>query len=179
MSIGRVEDALRSTAQLLVMALAAFAAWIIWPFLIGTGWLPSPMKMVRRMLEMAEVKPGDTLYDLGAGDGRIVITAAEEFGARAVGVEADPLRLLWSRLRIRMAGLEDRASVLWGNFFHTDLGDATVVTIYQRRGTNNDLREKLERELKPGARVVSYMFSFDGWRPEEVDEDSRVYLYVI
>lgn len=162
-----------------LLALFAFIAWIFWPFLIGTGWLPSPMKAVRRMLGMAEVGPGDTLYDLGSGDGRFLIAAARELGARAVGIEADPLRVALSRLRIRAAGLQGMASVRWGNFFRVDLGEASVVTIYQSQGTNNDLRAKLERELRPGARVVSYMFTFDGWEPAEADEDSNVYLYVI
>ena len=138
-----------------------------------------PMEIVRRMLEMAGVQPGDTLYDLGSGDGRIIVTAASEFGARAVGVEVDPLLLLWSRLRIKMAGLEEKASILWGNFFHLDLGDATVVTLYQNQRTNNNLREKFKRELKSGTRVASYSFTFDGWEPDEVDDESKVYLYLI
>lgn len=163
----------------IVFILAALVAWIFWPFFIGTGWLPSPMRIVRKMLDMADVRPVDIVYDLGCGDGRIIITAAQEFGARAVGVEADPIRTLLSKLRTRVAGLEGKVNILWGNFFHLNLGEATVVTIYQSQGTNNNLREKFKRELKPGTRIVSYMFTFDGWKPEKVDEKSNVYLYVI
>lgn len=173
-----VEDILKFT-EFIGLIFVAFLLWVFWPTFIGTGWLPTPMEIVRRMLEMACVQAEDTVFDLGSGDGRIVIVAAGEFGARAVGVEVDPLRLLWSRLRIRMSGLEEKASVLWSNFFHLDLRDANVVTIYQNQRTNNNLREKLKRELRPGTRVVSYMFTFDGWEPDEVDEGSKVYLYVI
>lgn len=157
----------------------AFILWVTWPTFIGTGWLPTPMEAVRRMLEMADVQQGDAVYDLGSGDGRVIVTAAGEFGARAVGVEADPLRLLWSLLRIRVAGLEEKVSAVWGNLFSMDIGEATVVTVYQNPRTNKRLRGKLESELRPGTRVVSYMFTFEEWEPDEVDKEFKAYLYVI
>jgi len=159
--------------------LSALVVWIFWPFVIGAGWVPTPTKAVLKMIDMAEVKPSDTVYDLGSGDGRIIIAAAKERGCRAVGIEADPLRLLLTRLRIKAGGLEGRVEVLWGNFFKKDLGGATVVTIYQTQDTNNRLREKLRRELGPGSRVVSYVFTFEDWQPAKVDDRSEVYLYVI
>ena len=157
--------------------ISAVLIWLIYPvFLGGFGWQPTPIDRVREMLSMADVKPGDTVYDLGSGDGRIIAVAAKEFGARAVGIEIDPVRVLLSRLRIR--GLRDVA-VVRGNFFKADLGDATVVTLFQRAGTNNALRDKFVSELKPGSRVVSFVYDIEGWTPSKVNEKARIYLYVI
>ena len=153
--------------------------WIVWPLLIGAGWVPTPRRVVRRMLRLAWVGPGDTLFELGSGDGRIMFMAAREFGAEAVGIEADPLRVLLTLAWIRLTGLTGRVSVLWGNFFKKDLGAASVVTVYQSTEINNRLKDKFTRELKPGTRVVSHAFMFDGWEPVKVDEESEVYLYVI
>ena len=153
------------------------ALWIFWPLVIGAQWIPTPKKVVREMLGFAGVGPGDTVIDLGSGDGRIILMAASEFGASAVGIEADPLRVLITRFRIRSQGLEDGVEVVWGNFFGADLGAASVVTVYQSTAINRRLREKLRGELRPGARVVSYSFLVEGWEPMKVDEKTRLYLY--
>jgi cyclopropane fatty-acyl-phospholipid synthase-like methyltransferase len=128
-------------------------------------------------LEIADVKEDDVLYDLGSGDGRIIIEAADKYNAKAIGIEADPLRVLWSRARIGSRKMQDRVSVIWGNFFTSDLSEATVVTIYQGQDINKRLVKKLERELKPGTRVVSYSFSFYGWTPIKEEQISPIYLY--
>jgi precorrin-6B methylase 2 len=128
---------------------------------------------------MAKVKPGDVVYDLGSGDGRIIITAAKEFHARSVGIEANPLLILWARRKIRTMGLKDRVNVVWGNFFRKDLGEADVVTLFLMQGTNDGLRKKLEEELRPGARVVSHVFTFQEWRPLDANHGSDLYLYEI
>lgn len=153
--------------------------WLFWPLVIGAGWVPTPMKTVRRMLELAEIQSEDIVYDLGSGDGRIILTAAQEFGARTVGIEADPIRVIWSRLVINFRGLGQLVSVIWGNFFHKSLREATVVTIYQTQEINNRLREKFIRELKSGTRIVSYNFTFDTWTPIKIDEKAHIYLYTI
>ncbi|UCH03253.1 MAG: methyltransferase domain-containing protein [Candidatus Bathyarchaeota archaeon] len=131
------------------------------------------------MLELADVQEGDVVIDLGSGDGRILIAAAKERKAKAIGIEADPLRLMWSRRNIRNHGLHKQAKVVWGNFLDKDLGEASVVTIYQSQDINNTLEPKLERELKPGTRVVSHVFSFNGWDPQKVDNESHVYFYIV
>lgn len=131
------------------------------------------------MLALAKVNQNDTLVDLGSGDGRIIIMAAEEFGASAFGVEADPLRVLWSRKVIRRRGLKDKVKVIWGNFFTQSLVEASVVAIYQGHDINNQLKTKLASELTPGTRVVSYSFPFDGWTPVETTKNPNIYLYVI
>ncbi|UCD73024.1 MAG: class I SAM-dependent methyltransferase [Candidatus Bathyarchaeota archaeon] len=149
------------------------------PFLLGAPWFPTSMGTVRRMLLMAGVKPGDVVYDLGSGDGRIIVTAAKEFGARSVGIEVNPLWVWWTRLRIGVLGLRDHVEVIRGNFFREHLGEADVVTLYLLQGTNDRLRRKLEKELKPGARVVTHVYTFKGWRPLTVDNESEIYLYKI
>lgn len=167
------------TTEIFIVFIGAIGLWIVWPLLIGAGWVPTPRRVVRRMLRLAGVGPGDTLFELGSGDGRIMFMAAREFGAEAVGIEADPLRVLLTLAWIRLTGLTGRVSVLWGNFFKKDLGAASVVTVYQSTEINNRLKDKFTRELKPGTRVVSHAFTFDGWEPVKVDEESEVFLYVI
>ena len=163
----------------LEFCVAAFLLWMVWSAVVGAPWLPTPQKRVRRMLEVARVTSDDVLYDLGSGDGRIVVTAAADFGATAIGLEIDPLRVRWSRFNIRRRRLQARAKILRKNFFKVDLSDATVVTLYQGYEINKRIGDKLAQDLKPGARVVSYRFILDGWTPDEIDQESSVFLYRI
>ncbi len=153
--------------------------WLIWSASVGAPWVPTPKKRVRAMLEIANVTADDIVYDLGSGDGRIVVMASKEFGAQSVGIEIDPLRLLWSRLVIRHHKLRSRAHVVRGNFFKMDLSKATVVTLYQGYEINKKIREKLAQDLHPGSRVVSYRFTLDGWTPVQKSEESSTYLYLV
>jgi predicted RNA methylase len=164
---------------LLFAVIIAFLVWLIWPTIIGAPWVPTPRKVAKRMLELADVQETDVVIDLGSGDGRIIMIAANDYNARTIGIEADPIRLLWSRINISRKGLSERATVFSGNFFHKDLGEATVVTIYQTQEINNKLKPKLEKELKPGTRVVSHAFTFNGWEPKTVDRESQLYLYIV
>jgi predicted RNA methylase len=131
------------------------------------------------MLEFAGVNSDDILYDLGSGDGRIIVMAGKDFGATSIGIEIDPLRLMLSRFSIRRHGLKDKVKVIRGNFFNVNLSDATIVTLYQGYIINKKIRAKLAEELKPGARVVSYRFILDGWKPEKTNEDESIFLYVV
>lgn len=126
-------------------------------------YVPTPEHMVRRMLELADVGEDDVVYDLGSGDGRIVIMAAKEFGARGVGVEIDRDLVERARFKARQAGVADRVAFRRGDLFDADIGDATVVALYLWPHMNERLRPKLQSELAPGARVVSYDFGIDGW----------------
>jgi len=155
-----------------------FLLWLVWPILIGAIFLPTPLDVVEKMLSIADVGKGDVLYDLGSGDGRIIIEAAER-GARGVGVEADPIRVIWSRFKARRNPAHERLRVIWGDFFKTSISEATVVTVYQGDSINNRLREKFEAELKPGSRVVSFSFIFEGWEPTKKHPDANVYLYIV
>lgn len=147
-----------------------------WTNILGAPWVPTSMSLVRKMLDMAEVGPGDLVYDLGCGDGRIIFTAARRYGARAVGFEIDPLRYLWCRLLIRVLGLRDRVQIVFGDFFKQDLSEADVVTCYLLQSTNNKLEDKFEKELRPGTRVVSNTFTFIGLQQVREDGDARLYL---
>lgn len=119
------------------------------------------------MLEAGHVKPGDTVYDLGSGDGRIVITAAQKFGARAVGVEIRPDLCRIATERIKSLGLADRVMMIQGNVLRVDLSGADVVTMYLLTSSNERLKPNLEKYLKPGARVVSNEFPIKGWKTVE------------
>jgi predicted RNA methylase len=129
--------------------------------------IPTPEFLVDRMLEAARVKPGDTVYDLGSGDGRIVITAAEKYGAKAVGVELRPDLCDKARERVKELGLEDKVTIVQGSALHVDLSPADVVTMYFLTSSNERLRPSLERYLKPGSRVVSNQFPVKGWKPAQ------------
>lgn len=128
---------------------------------------PTPHSVVAEMLKLARVGANDVVYDLGCGDGRIVIAAAKR-GARGVCVDIDPQRITESRASAQRAGVADRIRFLNQDLFDTDIGDATVVTLFLWPSVNLKLRPKLWRELKPGTRVVSYIHSMDDWSPQEM-----------
>ena len=158
---------------------AAFGIFMLWSVAVGAGWEPTSRTKVRRMLEMSGAGPSDVVYDLGSGDGRIIMEAARTYHARAVGVEADPLRALFSRLVVSLLHLKGQVKVIWGNFFHIDLSEATIVTVFLSQGTNQRLKPKLMAELRPGTRVVSYVWTFDDWMPVSRDLENKLSLYVI
>jgi predicted RNA methylase len=152
---------------------------VFWTQFRGALWVPTPQSTVRKMLKMADVGPGDVVYDLGSGDGRVIITAARQFGARAVGIEVDPLRYLWTQLAITVFRLRGQVKVVWGDFFNQDLSRADVVTVYLQQETNLRLMNKLMHELRPGTRVVSHTFTFPGWQIISRDEKAQLYVYKI
>jgi SAM-dependent methyltransferase len=145
-------------------------------------YVNSPSRVVDRMLELASIRPGETVYDLGCGDGRILIEAVQKFKAKAIGVEISPKVVAEARSRIKKAGVADRAQVIQGDLLETDLTGADVVTIYLATSLNQELRPRLEKFLKPGARVVSHDYAVPGWKPTQVVEaEGRqkhpIYLY--
>ena len=147
-------------------------------------FVPTPITVIREMLTLAEVKPGERVYDLGCGDGRILVVAAQEFGAKAVGVELNVERVKEGRDRISALGLNEKVKIVYGNIFDVDVSPADVVTLYLTTSGNEKLRPKLEKELKTGTRIISHDFTMPGWniyRVERVPEDYRVhtlYLYL-
>ena len=149
------------------------------PYLVGVPFVPTPREKVSMMLSLAEVKPGEVVYDLGSGDGRVVKIASGDFGARAIGIELSPLLVLWSRLSIMTSGLRSQARVIQGNLFKQDLSQSDLVTMFLMPKVIEGLKDKLEGELKPGARVVSYAFPVEGWEPHKADEEAGIYLYLI
>jgi SAM-dependent methyltransferase len=141
----------------------------------------TPDARVRGMLELAKVGRDDTVYDLGCGDGRIVIAAARDFGARGVGIEIDPELVRVARENARKAGVADKVEIRQGNMFEVDLSGATVVALYLLERLNLKLRPKLWRELRPGARVVSHVFGMGDWKPDrqEMVDGRPVYVWTI
>ncbi len=151
------------------IALGAVTLGLIWWNLtLDALWQPTDRVTVRRILSLAGVKPGETVVDLGCGDGRIVVAAAREFGARAVGVEIDPFRALWGKTWIRLAGLSDRAQIVWGDMYKFDLSQADIVVLFLSGKANKKLEGKLASELRPGTRVVSYFHPLYGFTPAEI-----------
>jgi SAM-dependent methyltransferase len=146
---------------------------------------PTPMEVVHAMLRLAKVNAGDVVYDLGCGDGRIVITAVRDFGARGVCVDIDPVRIAESRENARQANVVDRIRFLNDDLFATDVGDATVVTLFLSPALNLKVRPKLRRELKPGTRIVSHWHHMGDWKPQETlrvrgdGQESPIYLWTV
>jgi SAM-dependent methyltransferase len=132
-------------------------------------YVPTPPDVVDRMLTFAKVGPKDVVYDLGCGDGRIVIAAAKKYGARGVGVDIDPVRINESIANARKAGVQNRVTFKVQDAMQTDVSDATVVTLYLLSFANVQLRPLLEKQLRPGARIVSHNFGMGNWEPHEVD----------
>lgn len=145
---------------------------------LDVPYVPTPQELVLAMLRLANVQRGDVLYDLGCGDGRIVITAAEKFGARGTGVDLDPQHIEEAEDYARQAGVARRVRFLVQDLFETDLHEATVVTIYLLPQVNIQLRPKLLRDLKPGTRVVSHAFDMDEWQPDREIETGGTLLYL-
>ncbi len=148
---------------------------------------PTPESVVERMLKLGELKPGEKMFDLGSGDGRVVIMAADRFKADATGIEIDPDLYKQSMDRIRSMGLERRARIVNGDIAAQDFSTANLLTVYLLPSSNDKLRPMLEKQLKKGARVVSHDFQFAGWKAvkeEHIEDDGEgrshtLYLYVI
>lgn len=165
-----------------LILLLALAASMLLPFLSLAPWLPTRDQDIRRALDLARLRAGERFYDLGCGDGRVVAAAARR-GADAVGLEIS--FAMWSVCRLRQAlGSAPRSTYRLKSLYRQDLSDADAVYVYGTSKTNaRDLKPKLEAELKPGARVVTYAFRVDGWEPSAVDrgtllDDKPLYLYL-
>ena len=157
--------------------------WLLIPALYSLPWVPTREKRIHKALQLAKLQPDEVLYDLGAGDGRVLLMAAEEFGARAVGIEIGPVQCLVGWLRILFTGDRPRrgsrhtAQMRCGNFYKADLREAEVVFVYATSKQMSRLQEKLAQELRPGARVVSISANFPDWQPELVDREMLIFLY--
>jgi tRNA G37 N-methylase Trm5 len=144
-------------------------------------YVPTPQEVVDRMLELAEVRKGDLLYDLGSGDGRIVITAAKKYGVKAVGFEIDPNLVKRSRDNIKEAGVEHLVEIREQDVRTVDFSPASVLTMYLYPAANFRLRPAILRQLKPGSRVVSHEFGMGNWKPDRTEQlmDSADHLRTI
>jgi precorrin-6B methylase 2 len=144
-------------------------------------YVPTSEEVVAAMLDLAGVKKGDVVYDLGCGDGRIVITAAQKYGVRGVGIDIDPERIAESKQNAQQAGVAERVQFRTQNLFEADIDEASVVTLYLLPDVNRRLMPKLLSDLKPGTRVVSHAFDMGDWQPERTVEvgGTRIFLWRI
>ena len=147
--------------------------------------VPTPQAAVERMVELAEIQSGEKVYDLGCGDGRIVITAAQRHRVEAVGVDIDPEQVAKSRENVKRAGVEDRVTIVEGDIYQTDFRDADVVFLYLQPDLLRGLIPQL-RQMKPGARIVAFDFGIDGAKPAQVERGAfgerqhcTIYKYVV
>lgn len=146
-------------------------------------FVSSPPSIVDKMLDMADIRPGETVYDLGCGDGRVLITAAQRFRAKGVGVELSGSLARMAEQKVKQMSLADQIQIIHGHLLDVNLQSADVVTLYLETKSNEMLRPNLEKYLHPGARVVSHDFEVRGWKPLKVEKiqsynrDHRIYLY--
>lgn len=147
---------------------------------LDVPYVPTKQTVVNAMLELANVSPGDIHYDLGCGDGRIVISAAQK-GALATGVDIDPQRIKEANENAKIAGVSDQVTFIEGNLFDLDFSEATVLTLYLLPSVNLKLRPKILSELKPGTRIVSHAFDMGDWEPEKkiVVDGSTIYFWTV
>jgi cyclopropane fatty-acyl-phospholipid synthase-like methyltransferase len=145
-------------------------------------FVQTPLEVAKKMLELAQIKSGESLFDLGCGDGRLIILAAKDIGAQSTGIELREDLVERARTEIKRLNLEGKVKVIHGNFFDVSVTDANVVTLYLTSSANERLRPKLEAELKPGSRVVSHDFKVPGWKPSAVYDEllgHTIYTYRI
>jgi SAM-dependent methyltransferase len=147
-------------------------------------YVPTPQEVVERMLELAQVKKGDVVYDLGSGDGRIVVTAAKKYGVKAIGFEIDPERIKESAENIKKAGVGDLVEIRQQDIRTVDLSPATVLTMYLLPEVNLMIRPNIWKQMKPGSRVVSHDFDMGDWKPLKTEHikdssgwDHTLYLW--
>jgi cyclopropane fatty-acyl-phospholipid synthase-like methyltransferase len=137
-------------------------------------FVPTPVEVIDRMLEMAEVKPGDVVYDLGSGDGRIVIRAAKKYGVRAVGIEMDQLLLEKARKEAQAEGVSQLVEFRAEDALKADISPATVVTLYMLPWFNEAMKPNFKKMLKPGARIVAHDFGIEGWEPDKTEKLPKI-----
>ncbi len=170
------------TLKLILVALAAL--WMVYvlvdylvPYFYGLPAKPTRHARIRKALKLAGLRPGETLIDLGCGDGRVLILAAKEFEAQAIGIDAGPVQVARAWINGLFSGVGTQIQVHWGNFLKADLPDADVVFAYLTSDYVPKLEAKLTSQLKPGARVVTISFDFSNWEPDAFDEDELIFVY--
>jgi SAM-dependent methyltransferase len=186
---GTRENAAIGHSALFLIAAGVLAAIGVGSAQVATGrapdifFVPTWEPVVYRMLELAGVTKEDVVVDLGSGDGRIVILAAQKYGARGIGVEIDPKLVALSRQVAQEAGVGDRVTFIEGDLFTADLSRATVVTLFLSPSVNNELEPKLRRELKRGTRIVSHQFPIGRWTPDKTlhaaEDKTDLFLWVV
>ena len=165
------------SAALAISILILALLWVLVPALYGLPPISARAERIRRALELAKLQPGESFYDLGSGHGRVLVMAAKEFGANAVGIEIGPLQCAVSWLNVRWNGVSSKVRTEMRNFYRVDLSQADVVFAYLTSKYAAGLQEKFEQELKSGARIVTIAFDLPGWQPAYFDRENLIFLY--
>lgn len=170
-----------TSATLLLWSTLVLPAQTNSPRAPDVPFVPTPQEVVEAMLKLAQVKRTDLVYDLGCGDGRIVITAAQQYGVRGVGIDINPERITEARENAKKAGVSHLVTFREQDLFEADVSEATVVTLYLLQSVNLKIRPKLEQQLRPGARIVSHSFDMGDWKPdqEQTINGRTIYLWNI
>jgi len=166
--------ALGITLFILLFSLTIYSA------VIGAPYFKTPKKAIREIFELAGIKPGDKLYDLGAGDGKILIIAEKEFRAQGIGFELSPTFWLLTKIHLALAGAH-HSQVYCRNFYNQNLSEADVIFCFLSIHAMERLKPKFEQELKPGTKIISYAFSLRGWQPKQViaKYPGKIFLYQV
>ena len=151
--------------------------WILVPALYGLPPVPTKLSRIRKALKLVNLRPNEVLYDLGSGDGRVLIIAAREFSAQAVGIEIGPVQRAFSWVNVLRNGIRDKVRIEAGNFYQANLGAADVVFVYATSKEVKKLASHLEKQMKPGSRLVSISADFPEWEPSAFDERELIFLY--
>jgi len=160
-----------------ILFLLLVLLWVFVPLIYGRPSIPTTPRRIRKALELVDLQPNQVLYDLGAGDGRVLLIARREFGARSIGIEAGLLQCAWIRLRLVAGGLGDGVQIRWANLYKASIRAADVIFIYPASKEVVKLASYLEKQLKPGARVVSISTDFPEWEPAAYNEGDLIFVY--
>ena len=165
---------------LFVLSIILFLIGLLWmlvPALYGLPSRPTGLNRIRRALKLVNLQPDEVLYDLGSGDGRVLIIAAREFGAQAVGIEIGPVQRAFSWVQVRRSGIRHKVRIEAGNFYQADLHEADVVFVYATSREVVKLAPHLEKQMRPGSRLVSISADFPEWEPTTFDERELIFIY--
>jgi len=166
-----------SLSVFVLVAVLVLAVIAIAPAFWGSPWHPLRRQSIKKILEFSELKAGENFFELGSGDGRVSLSAVQDFGAKATGFEIDPIKVWLARWLARRANVSESAQFFRKNFFETDCSDADVVYLYLTHQAMDRLLPELKKQLKPSARIVCYRFCFRGQAPDKINADNNLFLY--
>ncbi len=161
----------------LIIAVLFIAGIIIFPIFYGAPWHPTSKKKVREILDFCQPQRGQTLIDLGCGDGRVVIMAAKDYGLKGIGLEIDPFKVWFAKLKARWAGVDDQVTIMRKNIFDYNFEEADILFIYLTHQAIDKLFPKILNQLKPEVKIICYRFCLRGLQPEKVNQQKNIFLY--
>jgi cyclopropane fatty-acyl-phospholipid synthase-like methyltransferase len=164
---------------LVLAAVLLLAVMVIGPALFGSPWHPISRKDLKRALDFCGVNSGERLVDLGSGDGRVLITAAKDYGLVGTGIEIDPIKVWLANLRVRVAGVRDKVQIVRANIFDADYSEADILFIYLTHQAIDKLFPDILEQLKPNTKILCYRFCIQGMTPDKVSADKTLFLYTL